>query len=91
MTFKIDKTILQNSLTQSSPFLEKKDIKNIASNYFLEVDNCILTICATDYNFSLKLDIRIFFKTLFQICTAKGIVEGTKVESIRGSIVGRNL
>jgi len=75
MTFKIDKTILQNSLTQSSPFLEKKDIKNIASNYFLEVDNCILTICATDYNFSLKLDIT----SVYDATDGKFLVNGNNL------------
>lgn len=57
MTFKADKTILQNALTQLSPFLEKKDLKAPTSNYFFKIDNCILTLAATDYNFSLKLEL----------------------------------
>ena len=57
MTFKADKTILQNALTQLSPFLEKKDLKAPTSNYYFKIDNCILTLAATDYNFSLKLEL----------------------------------
>ena len=57
MTFKADKTILQNALTQLSPFLEKKDLKAPTSNYFFKIDNCVLTLAATDYNFSLKLEL----------------------------------
>lgn len=57
MTFKADKTILQNALTQLSPFLEKKDLKSPTSNYYFKIDNCVLTLAATDYNFSLKLEL----------------------------------
>jgi DNA polymerase III subunit beta len=57
MTFKIDKTMFQDALTRLNPFLEKKDVKSAVANYFVKVDNCILTLCATDYNFSLKLEL----------------------------------
>lgn len=64
MQFKIDKTIFQDALTKLNPFLEKKDIKSAVANYFVKVDNCILTLCATDYNFSLKLELTSIYDSL---------------------------
>lgn len=78
MTFKIDKTILQNALTQLNPFLEKKDIKAPTSNYFLKIDNCILTLCATDYNFSLKLELT----SIYDSTDGEFLVNGNSILSI---------
>lgn len=78
MTFKIDKTILQNALTQLNPFLEKKDIKAPTSNYFFKIDNCILTLCATDYNFSLKLELT----SIYDSTDGEFLVNGNSILSI---------
>ena len=78
MTFKIDKIILQNALTQLNPFLEKKDIKAPTSNYFFKIDNCILTLCATDYNFSLKLELT----SIYDSTDGDFLVNGNSILSI---------
>ncbi len=78
MTFKIDKTILQNVLTQLNPFLEKKDIKAPTSNYFFKIDNCVLTLVASDYNFSLKLELT----SIYDSTDMEFLVNGNSLLSI---------
>jgi len=78
MTFKADKTILQNVLTQLNPFLEKKDIKAPTSNYFFKIDNCVLTLAATDYNFSLKLELT----SIYDSTDGEFLVNGNSLLSI---------
>lgn len=78
MTFKADKTILQNVLTQLNPFLEKKDIKAPTSNYYFKIDNCLLTLAATDYNFSLKLELT----SIYDSTDGEFLVNGNSLLSI---------
>ncbi len=54
MKIVIGKSILENILTSSQPFLEKKDTSQITSHVYLKAKNNILTIKATDYEIGLK-------------------------------------
>lgn len=54
--FKIEKTQLQNALIKLSAFWEKKDLSNVVSCVYVEVEDNILTMYATDYEYSLKLE-----------------------------------
>ena len=47
--FKIQKTPLQNALINLSAFWEKKDLSNVVSCVYIEVQGNILTMCATDF------------------------------------------
>ena len=49
MKISLQKSIIENILIHSSPFLEKKDTSQITSHIFLNVENSILTAKATDY------------------------------------------
>lgn len=57
MEFKIDKSLLSEAISSLNPYLEKKDAKSIASNIMVKVDNCVLNMYATDYEFGLSIDI----------------------------------
>ncbi len=45
----ISKSIIENILIQAFPFLEKKDTSQITSHVYIDVNESILTIKATDY------------------------------------------
>lgn len=77
MQFKIEKNILQEILTKLSPFLEKKE-KNVTSNYFFKLENGILTMAATDYNFSLKLELT----SIYDYLDGEFLVSGNDLLSI---------
>ena len=49
MKISIQKSIIENILIHSAPFLEKKDTSQITSHIFLNVSNGRLTLKATDY------------------------------------------
>jgi len=49
MKITIQKSILENMLLRTQAFLEKKDTSQITSHVFLNINNSILTIKATDY------------------------------------------
>jgi DNA polymerase-3 subunit beta len=53
MKFSVTKSILENIVTNTVPFLEKKDNSSITSHILFEVDNSNLTIKATDYEMGL--------------------------------------
>ena len=53
MKFTITKSILENIITNTIPYLEKKDNSSITSHIFFEVKNSILTIKTTDYDMGL--------------------------------------
>lgn len=54
MKIVVGKSILENILTSSQPFLEKKDTSQITSHIYLRAKDDILTIKATDYEIGLK-------------------------------------
>ncbi len=49
MKISVSKSILENILVHSAPFLEKKDTSQITSHIYINVSNSELTIKATDY------------------------------------------
>ena len=49
MIITISKSIIENILIHSAPFLEKKDTSQITSHVYLSASNGILTVKATDY------------------------------------------
>ena len=53
MKFSVTKSILENIVTNTVPFLEKKDMSSITSHILFEVQNSNLTIKATDYEMGL--------------------------------------
>jgi len=55
MKIVIAKSILENILTSSQPFLEKKDTSQITSHVFIKAQNNILTIKATDFEIGLQI------------------------------------
>lgn len=57
MEFKIEKTILSDAIASLNSYVEKKDLKSIVANILVKIDNCVLTMYATDYDFGLSLDI----------------------------------
>ena len=60
MKIVIQKSILENMLISSQPFLEKKDTSQITSHVFIKVQNSTLSLKATDYEIGLhvKTDIQ---------------------------------
>lgn len=57
MQFQIAKTVLENILMHSQPFLEKKDLSQITSHlYFEATASNRLTVKATDYEIGLVID-----------------------------------
>ena len=56
MKISITKTVLENILIHSQPFLEKKDTSQITSHIFLETHAGKLLVKATDYEIGLKVE-----------------------------------
>ncbi|BCD61169.1 DNA polymerase III subunit beta [Nitratiruptor sp. YY08-26] len=54
MKIEMQKSLLEQILSQMQPFLEKKDLSQITSHVYLAASNGILTIKATDYETGLK-------------------------------------
>ncbi len=57
MKITIAKSILENILISSQPFLEKKDTSQITSHVYIKVQNSILTLKATDYEIGLQVSV----------------------------------
>lgn len=55
MKIVIQKSILENMLISSQPFLEKKDTSQITSHVFIKVQNSTLSLKATDYEIGLHV------------------------------------
>jgi len=53
MKIKIQKTLIENALTKSIPFLNTKDNSNVVSNVQIVAIDGIVTIAATDYDMGL--------------------------------------
>ena len=51
----VSKSIIENILIYTQPFLEKKDTSQITSHVFISVNESELTIKATDYEIGLKV------------------------------------
>ncbi len=49
MKITVQKSIIENILVHAQPFLEKKDTSQITSHIFINVNDSVLTIKATDY------------------------------------------
>ncbi len=57
MLFQIEKTVLENILIHSQPFLEKKDLSQITSHiYFEATASNTLTVKATDFEIGLLIE-----------------------------------
>ena len=54
MKIEINKSLLEQILSQMQPFLEKKDLSQITSHIYLEAQHNRLLIKATDYEMGLK-------------------------------------
>lgn len=57
MKITIAKSILENILLSSQPFLEKKDTSQITSHVYIKVQNSVLTLKATDYEIGLHVKV----------------------------------
>ncbi|WP_345992959.1 DNA polymerase III subunit beta [Sulfurimonas sp. HSL-1716] len=57
MKITIAKSILENILISSQPFLEKKDTSQITSHVYIKVQNSVLTLKATDYEIGLDVSV----------------------------------
>ncbi len=57
MKIEVQKSIIEQVLSQLQPFLEKKDISQITSHVFLQASPNTLTLKATDYETGLKTQI----------------------------------
>lgn len=57
MKITIAKSILENILISSQPFLEKKDTSQITSHVYIKVQDSVLTLKATDYEIGLHVTI----------------------------------
>ncbi|MGM0519477.1 MAG: DNA polymerase III subunit beta [Campylobacterota bacterium] len=57
MRFIITKNIIDNVIASMQPFLEKKDASAITSHIYLEVQNSMLILKATDYEIGLQSQI----------------------------------
>ncbi len=55
MKITIQKSIIENILIHSQPFLEKKDTSQITSHVLIDASNSKLTIKATDYEIGLQI------------------------------------
>lgn len=55
MKITLQKSIIENILVHSQPFLEKKDTSQITSHILIDVSNSTLTVKATDYEIGLKV------------------------------------
>lgn len=56
MKIAISKSVLENILVHSQPFLEKKDTSQITSHIYFEAGNNTLTVKATDYEVGLLIN-----------------------------------
>jgi DNA polymerase-3 subunit beta len=54
MKISVQKSILEQVLSQMQPFLEKKDTSQITSHIYISAKDNILTLKATDYEMGLK-------------------------------------
>ncbi len=57
MKISIQKSILEQVLSQLQPFLEKKDTSQITSHVYIETNRTHITLKATDYEIGLKTEI----------------------------------
>ncbi|WP_187647637.1 DNA polymerase III subunit beta [Nitrosophilus labii] len=57
MKISVQKSILEQVLSQLQPFLEKKDTSQITSHVYIETDGTNITLKATDYEIGLKTKI----------------------------------
>ncbi|MDX9756542.1 MAG: DNA polymerase III subunit beta [Sulfurimonas sp.] len=55
MKITIQKSIIENILIHSQPFLEKKDTSQITSHVLIDASNSKLTVKATDYEIGLQI------------------------------------
>ncbi len=58
MKISVQKSILEQVLSQMQPFLEKKDTSQITSHVYMNASDSNLTIKATDYEIGLKTTIK---------------------------------
>lgn len=57
MEFKIEKSILSESLTSLNNYVEKRDLKASTANIMVRIEDSLLTMYATDYEYGLRLEI----------------------------------
>ncbi|NLY04455.1 MAG: DNA polymerase III subunit beta [Campylobacter sp.] len=87
MKFIINKNMLTNILTNVSSYIDKKDISSIISHIFIEANNGVLTIKATDYEIGLAYNIKSLNIEIDGAATANGttilnILKGLKDEDV---------
>lgn len=78
MKITVQKSIIENILIHSQPFLEKKDTSQITSHILLDASNSTLTIKATDYEIGLQ----VFTKSVDIIETGIVTANGKKLLDI---------
>lgn len=59
MKITITKSLLENILISSQPFLEKKDTSQITSHVYMKVQNSTLSLKATDYEIGLHVKVEL--------------------------------
>ncbi|WP_200762923.1 DNA polymerase III subunit beta [Nitrosophilus alvini] len=72
MKISIQKSILEQALSQIQPFLEKKDTSQITSHVFINAADDSVELKATDYEMGLKADIKNINVTDHGSATANG-------------------
>jgi len=68
----IQKSIIENILIHATPFLEKKDFSQITSHIFINVQDNLLTILATDHEIGFKVQTNKFTSLENGSATANG-------------------
>jgi DNA polymerase-3 subunit beta len=72
MKISIQKSVLENILISSQPFLEKKDTSQITSHVLVKVENSTLSLKATDYEIGLHVKVELSHVTQEGEFTANG-------------------
>jgi len=72
MKFITTKNIFENVISSMQPFLEKKDASSITSHIYLEVNENILILKATDYEIGLECKVKSISQCIYGKATANG-------------------
>ena len=87
MKFIINKMLFNNVISNTSPYVDKKDISSITSHILIEAKDGTLNVRATDYEIGLKykvknLNIQVEGSATANVSTLLSILKGLKDEDI---------
>jgi DNA polymerase-3 subunit beta len=78
MKFTINKNIIENVISSMQPFLEKKDVSNITSHIYFEINDNHLIIKSTDY----EMGFEIIISDINNYSNGKATVNGSNLLNI---------